>query len=110
MSAAITDIPVIAAPPAAKQIELELKPSKDLPRRMKLRVYGEPDPWLSISLCGRSHGYLGGINVALSECYLDVTQFPFLAAGRDAATYCVSTTEAARIRATFPQLRVREGS
>jgi hypothetical protein len=99
-----------AAPPAQKT-GLTLMPSKEFPRRLMLDmgISSHGIPFITVVLYVKER-YIGGINTTLSDAsYLDVSSngHYFLCVERG-PTYQVSDAEAVRIRATFPQLRVRE--
>lgn len=109
ISTVMTDTPVTAA----QKTELTLNPSKELPRKLFLETgitrYGIH--YLAVTVYVRNC-YIGGVRATLSETsYLNVTPngTSFLCVERS-GTYNVSDAEAARIRAAFPQLRVRESA
>lgn len=98
----------------AQKTELTLNPSKEFARKLILEagITSKGIPFITVAVYVRNR-YIGGINSMLSEAsYLDITSnshcHSFLCVDRG-PTYQVTEAEVARIRATFPQLRVREG-
>jgi hypothetical protein len=113
MSTEPTTLAPIATATSAQKTELPLDPSKEFPRRLVLDIglTSHGLPYLTVALYVKDR-YIGGITAKLSDAsYLDLTTSGhcYLCVERG-PTYRVSDAEAARIRATFAQLRVREST